>query len=130
MKHKQTSFAFLTEMLWVCGFFILSSCVFVLAFVKADQTSRGAENLNQAVLIAGNTMEDTFSEYKSGTEVAGERIIYFDRGWNELEGSGSEGAFSVTVSAAVEDGLLKVMAEVEDSRGKNIYTLEGVHYEE
>lgn len=130
MNHKRTSFAFLTEMLWVCGFFVLAACVFVLAFVKADQTSKDAENLNHAVLIASNTIEDTFSELETGTEPAGERILYFDHNWNEADSSGTDISFLVTVSAESEDSLLKVTAKVDDHKGKNIYTLDGVHYEE
>lgn len=130
MNRKRTSFAFLTEMLWVCGFFVLAACVFVLAFVKADQTSKDAENLNHAVLIASNTIEDTFSELKTGTEPAGDRLLYFDQSWNEADSSSTAISFLVTVSAESEDGLLKVTAKVDDHRGKNIYTLDGVHYEE
>lgn len=130
MNRKRTSFAFLTEMLWVCGFFVLAACVFVLAFVKADQTSKDAENLNHAVLIASNTIEDTFSELKTGTDPAGDRLLYFDQSWNEADSSSTAISFLVTVSAESEDGLLKVTAKVDDHRGKNIYTLDGVHYEE
>lgn len=64
MERKHTSFAFLMEMLWVCGFFIVAACIFVLAFVKADQMSRGAKDLNQAVLTAENTMEHIFLWYE------------------------------------------------------------------
>lgn len=64
MERKRTSFAFLMEMLWVCGFFIVAACIFVLAFVKADQMSRGAKDLNQAVLTAENTMEHIFLWYE------------------------------------------------------------------
>lgn len=63
MKKRQTSYAFLMEMLWVCGFFALAACIFVLTFVKADHLSKRAENLNHAVLIAQNAVESCFSEY-------------------------------------------------------------------
>lgn len=83
MNHRRTSFAFLMEMLWVCGFFILSSCVFILAFVKADQLSRRASNLNQAVVAVENAVESTFSLYSAplpdGTQEQTE--LYFDSSW-------------------------------------------------
>lgn len=48
MNKKRTSYAFLMEMLWVCGFFAVAACIFVLAFAKADRLSQNAENLNHA----------------------------------------------------------------------------------
>ena len=138
MGHKRTSFAFLTEMLWVCGFFALASCVFVLAFVKADTMSRSAKNLNQAVVAVTNTVEDTFSEYdaslNSGSTFSEETYFYFDKDWTPL-GSGAadaspapEGtAFLITVSAVLKDALLQVTADAADSRGGDIYSLSASH---
>ena len=42
-RNRRPSYAFLMEMLWVCGFFAVAACIFVLAFVKADSMSRGPE---------------------------------------------------------------------------------------
>lgn len=137
MERKQTSYAFLTEMLWVCGFFILSACIFVLVFVKANQMSRHAEDLNQAVLIAENTIEDTFFQYANGIEIPETETYYFDHDSNPCADeaahtvtSHTDAAFYVTVSSTVEDKLLKVSVRVDDLRGTAIYTLNGAHYEE
>ena len=43
-RNRRPSYAFLMEMLWVCGFFAVLFClyIFVLAFVKTDSMSRRA----------------------------------------------------------------------------------------
>lgn len=65
MKPQRTSYAFLMEMLWVCAFFLISACIFVLSFAKAEHLSREAETLNQAVQAVSNAMEDTMAGYYS-----------------------------------------------------------------
>lgn len=64
MKTKHTSYAFLMEMMWVCAFFLISACIFVLVFAKSERISRDAEILNRAVQAASNAMEDTFALYE------------------------------------------------------------------
>ena len=66
-RNRRPSYAFLMEMLWVCGFFAVAACIFVLAFVKADSMSRRAEDLNQAVMAAENEMEQTFLLGREGS---------------------------------------------------------------
>lgn len=126
MNHRRTSFAFLMEMLWVCGFFILSSCVFILAFVKADQLSRRASNLNQAVVAVENAVESTFSLYSAplpdGTQEQTE--LYFDSSWTAESVlaydsepgavSGSASAYRITIHTSWQDGLLTVQASAFD----------------
>lgn len=34
VRNKRPSYAFLMEMLWVCGFFAIAACIFVMAFAK------------------------------------------------------------------------------------------------
>ena len=46
VRNKRPSYAFLMEMLWVCGFFAIAACIFVMAFAKADSMSRKAQDLN------------------------------------------------------------------------------------
>lgn len=124
MQHKHTSFAFLMEMLWVCGFFILAACIFLLVFVKADRMSRGASNLNQAVLAAENAVEDVFAEYSGAEAKSGEEQLYFDRSWNPLaNGEGAE--FFITVQTVFSDGFLHVTATAAAQNGAEIYKLEG-----
>lgn len=131
MIKKRTSYAFLMEMLWVCGFFALASCIFVLAFVKADRLSKRAENLNHAVLTAENALETAFAEF--GGEIGGETVLQvtdyaFDRTWKPCEGEAPEAAFLLEVSSQVKDGLLCVTADVSERIGgvkETLYTLSG-----
>ena len=60
VRNKRPSYAFLMEMLWVCGFFAIAACIFVMAFAKADSMSRKAQDLNEAVMAAEQEMEQTF----------------------------------------------------------------------
>ena len=147
MKKRQTSYAFLMEMLWVCGFFALAACIFVLTFVKADHLSKRAENLNHAVLIAQNAVESCFSEYGkadgnggniegrssgvNGTDgadnigsISRAEEAYFDRSWAPAA-SADEAAFILSVSTREEAGLLLVTAVVTDSGKETIYQLDG-----
>lgn len=130
MKKRQTSYAFLMEMLWVCGFFALASCIFVLAFVKADHLSKSAENLNHAVQIAQNAVETCFSEYES-TDGSGE--LLYDRSWTpagsaESIDSAEKAAYILSVDSRKEDGLRVVTATVRSSNGEIIYQLEGSRF--
>lgn len=61
MKRERTSYAFLMEMIWVCAFFLICASIFVMAFAKAEQISRQADVLNQAVQAASNVMEETLA---------------------------------------------------------------------
>lgn len=139
MNRKPASSAFLLEMLWVCGFFAVASCIFVLAFAKADTMSRGARNLNQAVTAAETALEDTFAEYNNlsadGIGQKDTRTIYLDRNWQVTGGAlptaGSapeDAAFSIIVTSRPNGSLLEVTAEVSSIKGESIYTLNGAHY--
>ena len=71
VRNKRPSYAFLMEMLWVCGFFAIASCIFVMAFAKADSMSRKAQDLNEAVMAAEQEMEQTFLSEREGTCLPG-----------------------------------------------------------
>ena len=120
MKKNQTSYAFLMEMLWVCGFFALSACLFVLVFLKADQLSRRAENLNHAVLLTQNSLESRFADFEQ--TASDER--FYDRHWNLVDEE-AQAAFILTVSSATKEGLLTVTAAVTERQGELLYQLEG-----
>ena len=49
-KSGSGSGPFLMEMLVVVGFFIICASICVLVFVKADNISKDARDINQAVL--------------------------------------------------------------------------------
>ena len=66
VRNKRPSYAFLMEMLWVCGFFAIAACIFVMAFAKADSMSRKAQDLNEAVMAAEQEMEHTFLSERPG----------------------------------------------------------------
>lgn len=63
-KSGSGSGPFLMEMLVVVGFFIICASICVLVFVKADNISRDASDMNQAVLKAQSVAE----ELKAGAE--------------------------------------------------------------
>lgn len=141
MNRRPASSAFLLEMLWVCGFFALSACIFVMAFVKADTMSRGARNLNQAVTAAETALEDTFAGYHNHDQSIADivdmatKTIYYDRNWHVTEDTSSstgsvpeDAAFSIIVTSRPNGGLLEVTAEVFSITGESIYTLNGAHY--
>lgn len=128
MKQRQTSFAFLMEMLWVSGFFILSACIFVLVFIKADQMSLHAGNLNQAVLYTENALEDTFATYNPEGSHNAEQTIYYDKNWIPVEALQPEASFFITVSSDYDDNMLNVSAKAFEVNGKSLYTLDGARY--
>ena len=64
MKRERTSYAFLLEMIWVCAFFLICASIFVMAFAKAEQLSRQADVLNQAVQATSNVMEEVLAGKK------------------------------------------------------------------
>ena len=111
MKKERTSYAFLMEMIWVCAFFLICACIFVLVFMKAEQLSRQAEVLNQAVQAASNAMEEAFA--KDGM---------VDTDLYETEN------YTLSIKTDIDNGLLSVMVQVIDSEnGQVLYTLSGSH---
>ena len=127
MNKKRTSYAFLLDMLWVCGFFAVAACIFVLAFAKADRLSQNAENLNHAVLAAENAIETAFAEYDEASAPS-ETHSGFDRYWKICEPADSEAAYFMKINSYAAEGLLHVSVEISDIRGKGmetIYTLSG-----
>lgn len=124
MKTRRTSYGFLLEMLWVCAFFLISACIFVLAFAKSEQMSRDAEVLNQAVLAASNAMEETFALYENGTIDADS-----SRDIEALAAVHSFSECSLRIETSLDDGLLQVTVQAVNPRdGSVIYTLEGSHF--
>lgn len=111
MKRERPSYAFLMEMIWVCAFFLICACIFVLAFVKAEQISHNAEILNQAVQAASNAMETTFAE-----GIAPDTASYAADG------------YTLTIETEENDGLLSVTIQALSTQdGSILYTLNGSH---
>lgn len=128
MKPRQTSFAFLMEMLWVSGFFILSACIFLLVFIKADQMSLHASNLNQAVLNTENAVEDIYASYHPEEFGNAEHTLYYDKNWDLVDGQQPEAAFFITVKVDYNDDMLNVSAQAFELDRESIYTLDGARY--
>lgn len=138
VRNKRPSYAFLMEMLWVCGFFAIAACIFVMAFAKADTMSRKARDLNEAVMAAEQEMEQTFLSEREGTW-----LLCLDQNWQpvsaepdnrlpDVSGPLPEHTYAVLhVASQAEGGLLKVSIQVDthtsESIRETIYTLEGSH---
>jgi hypothetical protein len=138
VTNKRPSYAFLMEMLWVCGFFAIAACIFVMAFAKADTMSRKAQDLNEAVMAAEQEMEQTFLSEREGIW-----SVCLDQSWNPVSKQpdnrlpGGDGPFPkdtyavLHVTSQSDDGLLNVSIQVDthisEPVQETIYTLEGSH---
>lgn len=138
VRNKRPSYAFLMEMLWVCGFFAIAACIFVMAFAKADSLSRKAQDLNEAVMAAEQEMEQTFLSEREGTWT-----VCLDRSWKPVSQApdgrlpGADGPFPeetyavLRVTSQADGGLLNVSiqvdAHVSEPIQETVYTLEGSH---
>ena len=114
MKRERTSYAFLMEMIWVCAFFLICASIFVTAFAKAEQISRKADVLNQAVQASSNMMEEalaSFSEDSDQLELLADSYATDD--------------FSISLECSTEDGLTTVtVTAVNPENGTVIYSLQ------
>ena len=114
MKRKRTSYAFLLEMIWVCAFFLICASIFVMAFAKAEQISRQADVLNQAVQATSNVMEEALAGFPDEEE------------WFESISSAYDTEdFSVELECSSENGLAYFTVTAMDSKdGTVIYSLQ------
>lgn len=94
MKRERTSYAFLLEMIWVCAFFLICSSIFVMAFAKAEQLSRQADVLNQAVQATSNVMEEVLAIFPEDPEQL-----------EKIPSAYATEDFSIELSHSFEDGL-------------------------
>ena len=91
-KSGSGSGPFLMEMLVVVGFFIICASICIMVFVKSDNISREARDINQAVLMAQSLTE----ELKAGVDPQWSQQLP-DRTWrkrtvkmkNTLNGTGN-----------------------------------------
>lgn len=115
MKRERTSYAFLLEMIWVCAFFLICASIFVMAFAKAEQLSRQADVLNQAVQATSNVMEEVLAGFPNDPE--------------QLEMIPSAYAtedFSIELDHSFEDGLaFFTITAVNTEDGTILYSLQG-----
>ena len=79
-KSGSGSGPFLMEMLVVVGFFIICASICVLVFVKADNISKDARDINQAVLKAQSLAE----ELKAGQALRWSEMLPDRNIWEHL----------------------------------------------
>ena len=120
-KRERPSYAFLMEMMWVCAFFLICACIFVLAFAKAEQMSRKAETLNKATLAASNAIEEIYAAFDDAVSEAGfDAVAGGETGFAaEAERIGtafSTDTYTLKVTFDAADGLLSVVVEATDTR--------------
>lgn len=125
-KSGSGSGPFLMEMLAVVGFFILCASICVTVFAKADQISREARDLNQAVLKAQSLAE----EMKAGAVELdkGDVSAFWDKNWEETDKEQDKAYTGHAVRITNEDGMEHVSISIQDTKGKVIYQLEMEHY--
>lgn len=103
MKQTSSSYAFLAEMIWVCGFFAICAGIFVMVFMKAETLSRQADTLNRAVQAVSNVMETQLSE----TDPERFPIRFSDDSSEDftilIEGCTDAGLLNLTVTAVDPD---------------------------
>ncbi len=130
-KRERPSYAFLMEMMWVCAFFLICTCIFVLAFAKAEQMSRKAETLNKATLAASNAIEEVCASFDDAVSVSGFDAVAdgqteFASTVENIETLYSTDTFTLKVSTDISDGLMNVTVEATDTRdGEILCTLKG-----
>ena len=135
MKRGRTSYAFLMEMMWVCVFFLICASIFVMAFARAEQISRRADTMNQAVQAASNVLEEVFSMCDGNSP--GEEAPEGSReAFGRLVGTCAETAavqyssdsFILRAETSMEDGLVQISVQAVDTRDDSVlYTLTGAH---
>lgn len=123
VRNKRPSYAFLMEMLWVCGFFAIAACIFVMAFAKADSMSRKAQDLNEAVMAAEQEMEQTFLSEREGTW----SVCLAGNAQNRVGFLRKRSVCTRQADGRLLNVSIQVDAHVSESIQETIYTLEGSH---
>ena len=138
-KRETPSGMFMMEMIMVVFFFILCASTCILVFVKANNMSRHAKDLNQSVLMAESIAEVWKAEGEDGlTGRLGARAhagggekqygMYWDREWNPLPEKG-DAAYLADIT--VSDRNRMSYAEVVISRAEDnseVFRLETQKY--
>ena len=115
MKRERTSYAFLLELTWVCAYFLICASIFVMAFAKAEQLSRQADVLNQAVQATSNVMEEVLAVYPSDPE----QLEMIPSAYATEE-------FSIELDHSFEDGLAFFTITAVNTKDSTIlYSLQG-----
>lgn len=124
-QHQRPSYAFLMEMLWVCGFFVICSGIFASLFVKANHISTESENLNYAITLAQSKLESAFSKGYN----AKDETIYYTSNWEPTTKNSPICYAVVTTTCNTQNDLLTVSVVIKQKGSKEtIYELTGSHY--
>lgn len=135
-KNSSGSGIFLMEMILVVFFFIICAGICILVFVKADNMSRTARDLNQGVIAAESIAEIWKQE---GVEGLSQRMnaaaydsdsagVYWDRNWEPAE-TPEQAAYAALISWQ-ETGQMAdaeiIIKRTQDSR--ELFTMTVSHY--
>lgn len=126
MKHdftpQRSSYAFLFEMLWVCGFFAICAGIFALLFVKAHEISRRSNDLTYAITLSQNTIEILFSQSSLPTST------YYTKDWKPTPNKDSNAYAKVEATSEVNNQFITVTVQVIKVKDNSlIYELSGSH---
>ena len=130
-RRERPSYAFLMEMMWVCAFFLICACIFVLAFAKAEQMSRKADTMNKAVQASSNAMEEIYAAFddavsENGFDAVAGDSTGFAAAAEQISNTYSTDTFSLRITTDMSDSLMLVTVEATDLRdGESLCTLNG-----
>lgn len=113
------SHGLLMELIVVCGFFMGAACLFLLAFVKADQLSALSRDTSSAISAAQTLVEEA-AYVQEGEE---SYTIYFDEDWNRLENGENGYHAAAQVKSQGNEGLLHMEVTILGPKGQELYSL-------
>ena len=115
------SHGLLMELTFVCGFFAVAACVFVLVFLKAGRLSAAAEDISASVNAAQTIVETVLPDGNTvdGTETYS---IAFDQDWNRQE-SPEHAYATAQVTETWDNGLVHMEITVISAGGEELYRL-------
>ena len=120
-RRERPSYAFLMEMMWVCAFFLICACIFVLAFAKAEQMSRKSDTMNKAVQASSNAMEEIYAAFddaviENGFDAVADGSTGFTATTEQICNTYSTDMFSLHITTDMSDSLMFVVIEATDLR--------------
>lgn len=138
-KRESPSGMFMMEMIMVVFFFILCASTCILVFVKANNMSRQAQDLNQSVLAAESIVEVWKAEGENGLiEKMDAQVhnninerqydIFWDRDWNRLTAD-ENAAYRADITLNGKDQMAYaevVVSRIEDN--SVVFNLEAQKY--
>lgn len=125
-QQQRPSYAFLMEMLWVCGFFAICAGIFALLFVKADRISTSAKDLSYAIALSQSKIETAFAEIE---QHADKDIEYYTSTWQPTTKDNDDCYATVTTTYSKDQDIVTVSVVITQiGETEPIYELTGSHY--